>query len=88
MRNGPNWVIFGDIQNKQSVFQIIIRGPYKRPAVSSKHTAFFVSGRNPSSDAMQTEYKMDNYVDLLIEEADGRCYPDFCRLLVVMWWNL
>lgn len=31
---------------------------------------------------------MNSYVDLLIEEADGRCYPDFCRLLSVMWWNL
>ena len=31
---------------------------------------------------------MNSYVDLLIEEADGRCYSDFCRLLIVMWWNL
>ena len=28
------------------------------------------------------------YINDLISTADGRCYPDFCRLLVVMWWNI
>lgn len=27
-------------------------------------------------------------VDILIEEADGMKYCDFCRLLSVIYWNL
>lgn len=27
-------------------------------------------------------------IDWLIEEADGMPYPDFCRILLVIWWNL
>lgn len=28
------------------------------------------------------------YIDDLISAADDRCYSDFCRLLVIMWWNI
>ena len=28
------------------------------------------------------------YIDDLISTADDRCYSDFCRMLLVMWWNM
>ncbi len=29
-----------------------------------------------------------DYIDILIEKADGMKYCDFCRLLYVLYWNL
>lgn len=29
-----------------------------------------------------------DYIDILIEKADGMKYCDFCRLLSVIYWNL
>lgn len=29
-----------------------------------------------------------DYIDILIEKADGMKYCDFCRLLSVLYWNL
>lgn len=66
MRNGPNWVIFGDIQNKQSVFQIIMRGPYKRPAVSFQaHRLFCVRAESKfGRDAnLSTDEQLCGFVD-------------------------
>lgn len=57
-------------------------------AVSSKHTAFFCFRAESKFGRDANLNTMNSYVDLLIEEADGRCYPDFCRLLIVMWCNL
>lgn len=31
---------------------------------------------------------MKDFVDILINEADGMKYCDFCRLLSVIYWNL
>lgn len=29
-----------------------------------------------------------DYIDILIEKADGIKYCDFCRLLSVIYWNM
>lgn len=29
-----------------------------------------------------------DYIDILIEKADGMKYCDFCRLLYVIYWNM
>lgn len=29
-----------------------------------------------------------DYIDILIEKADGMKYCDFCRLLYLLYWNL
>lgn len=31
---------------------------------------------------------MKDWVDVLLNEADGMKYCDFCRLLSVIYWNL
>lgn len=31
---------------------------------------------------------MKKDIDILIEKADGMKYCDFCRLLLVLYWNL
>lgn len=31
---------------------------------------------------------MESYVDILINRADNLLYMDFCRWLVVVYWNL
>ena len=30
----------------------------------------------------------DNYIDALLDMAEGGMYCDFCRMLVVIWWNM
>ena len=29
-----------------------------------------------------------NYIDSLIDAADNLPYMDYCRLLMVLWWNI
>lgn len=29
-----------------------------------------------------------NYIDRLISRADNLPYADYCRLLMVLWWNI
>nr|DAR05949.1 MAG TPA: putative nucleic-acid-binding protein [Bacteriophage sp.] len=31
---------------------------------------------------------MKGYLDILIEQADGMMYCDFCRLLSILQWNV
>ena len=30
----------------------------------------------------------NNYIDELLDMADGGMYSDYCRILAVIWWNL
>ena len=29
-----------------------------------------------------------SYIDKLLETADEKSYCDFCRILLVIWWNM
>jgi hypothetical protein len=29
-----------------------------------------------------------NFIDRIIDKMDMVCYSDFCRMLIVVWWNM
>lgn len=29
-----------------------------------------------------------DYIDRLLDEADSMRYADFCRMMLVVWWNM
>lgn len=29
-----------------------------------------------------------DYIDRLLDEADRMAYSDFCRVMLVVWWNM